>query len=449
MLHLLANRTFLYLFVAHLCALLGTGFLTVALALLAWNIAGPESGVVLGTALAIKMLAYVGLAPVAAAFAEGLPRRRLLISLDLVRAGMALMLPYVTETWQVYGLIFCLQAASAAFTPVFQAAIPEILPAELDYTKALAWFRLAYDLESLLSPVLAAALLVAADASILFAGTALGFLTSSILIWASALGNPMRCGRTRRLWERIGNGISLYLASPRLRGLLALNLAVAAAGAMVIVNTVVIVKAKLGLGESHVALALGAFGGGSMLAALILPPILERLSDRLVMLGSAALLGVGLTLAPFLLELGFIALVLVWMILGFGYAAVQTPSGRLLRRSSMPEDRPAIFAAQFSLSHLCWLLTYPLAGKLGAQIGLSKAFFMFALIALASTALALRLWPKHTEVLIPHRHPELPPDHPHLLEYGGNRDHRHPPMGGSHVHLNWLPGTGSNRRPGD
>jgi MFS family permease len=433
MLRLLANRTFLYLFVAHLCALLGTGLLTVALALLAWKIAGPEAGVVLGTALAIKMLAYVGLAPIAAAFAESLPRRRLLISLDLVRAGMALMLPYVTEVWQVYGLIFCLQAASAGFTPVFQAAIPEILPAERDYTKALAWFRLAYDLESLLSPALAAALLAVAGASILFAGTALGFLASSALIWASALGNPVRSVPMRRLWERIGSGLSLYLASPRLRGLLALNLAVAAAGAMVIVNTVVIVQATLGLGESHVALALGAFGGGSMLAALTLPPVLERLSDRSVMLGGAALLVVGLALAPFLLELRFAALLLLWVILGFGYAAVQTPSGRLLRRSSMPEDRPALFAAQFSLSHLCWLLTYPLAGKLGAQIGLSKTFFVFALIALASVTLALRLWPKRMEVLILHRHPELPPDHPHLLEYGGNSNHRHPPMGGSHV----------------
>ncbi|WP_280109901.1 hypothetical protein [Azospirillum sp. B506] len=39
-------------------------------------------------------------------------------------------LPFVTEVWQVYVLIFVLQAESAAFTPTFQATIPDVLPDE-------------------------------------------------------------------------------------------------------------------------------------------------------------------------------------------------------------------------------------------------------------------------------------------------------------------------------
>ena len=58
-------------------------------------------------------------------------------------------------------------------------------------------------------------------------------------------------------------------------------LAAAAAGAMVIVNTVVLVRGGLGLGETDVALALGFFGGGSMLAALMLPRLLDHVPDRL------------------------------------------------------------------------------------------------------------------------------------------------------------------------
>ncbi|WP_292276778.1 hypothetical protein [Marinobacter sp.] len=34
----------------------------------------------------------------------------------------------------------------------------------------------------------------------------------------------------------------------------------------------------------------------------------------------------------------------------------------LLTQSSREKDRPALFAAQFSLCHACWLVTYPLAG---------------------------------------------------------------------------------------
>src|SRR5215207_1384094 len=112
MFEILGNRTYRHLFFAQVIALLGTGLATVALGLLAYDLAGANAGAVLGTALAIKMIAYVGVAPIAAAFAERLPRRAMLVSLDLVRAGVALALPFVTQIWEVYVLIFVLQAAS-------------------------------------------------------------------------------------------------------------------------------------------------------------------------------------------------------------------------------------------------------------------------------------------------------------------------------------------------
>ena len=75
MLYILKNRTYRHLFAAQIIALLGTGLATVALSLLAFSIAGKEAaGSVLGTALAIKMIAYVGIAPVAGALAEILMR---------------------------------------------------------------------------------------------------------------------------------------------------------------------------------------------------------------------------------------------------------------------------------------------------------------------------------------------------------------------------------------
>jgi hypothetical protein len=48
--------------------------MTVALGLLAFKIAGDREGAVLGTALAIKMVAYVGIAPVAGSLAGYVPR---------------------------------------------------------------------------------------------------------------------------------------------------------------------------------------------------------------------------------------------------------------------------------------------------------------------------------------------------------------------------------------
>ena len=114
MLEPLRNRTYRQLFAAQVIALIGTGLLTVALGLLAYELAGGDAGAVLGTALAIKMIAYVGVSPIAGAAAGMLPRRAMLVALDLVRAAIALCLPFVDQVWQIYVLIFILQSASAA-----------------------------------------------------------------------------------------------------------------------------------------------------------------------------------------------------------------------------------------------------------------------------------------------------------------------------------------------
>ena len=187
MLSPLRSRTYRHLFAAQVIALLGTGLATVALGLIAFRIAGAEAGAVLGTALAIKMIAYVFVAPVMAALVERLPRKGVLVGADLVRAAIALSLPFIDQVWQIYVLVFILQSASATFTPAFQALIPVVLPGEKEYTKALSLSRLAYDLESLVSPLLAAALLAVMSFHNLFVGTMIGFLVSAAMVLATRL----------------------------------------------------------------------------------------------------------------------------------------------------------------------------------------------------------------------------------------------------------------------
>ncbi len=424
MLEILRDRTYRHLFLAQVVALLGTGLATVALGLLVFDLAGEGAAMVLGTVFAIKMVAYVGLSPVAGALADRVNRRRLLVALDGVRGLCALCLPFVTEVWQVYVLIFVLQAASAGFTPTFQATIPDVLPDEARYTRALSLSRLAYDLESIVSPMLAAGLLAIMASGTLFLGTALGFLASALLVVSTVLPDPQPTA-PRGIYERTTRGLRIYLATPRLRGLLGLSLAVASAGAMVLVNSVVLVRAVLGLGDGALAWALFAFGAGSMVAALVLPRLLDRLDDRRVMLAGAwlmvvALLALAGTVAT--VGLSWPVLLAAWVVIGLGYSTVQTPSGRLLRRSAHPEDRPALFAAQFALSHACWLIAYPLSGWLMTAFGPVVTLLVLAACATLGIEAARRLWRPDCAADIPHTHTDLAPDHPHLR---GPNPHAH------------------------
>ncbi len=418
----LKNPTFRRLFAAQAVALTGTGLATVALGLLAYDLAGEDAGAVLGTALAIKMVAYVTLAPLAAVLAARLPRRAFLVALDLVRAVVVLVLPFVDQVWQIYVLIFLLQAASAGFTPAFQATIPEVLPDETEYTQALSLMRLAEDLEQIASPLIAAALLVFVSFPVLFAGTVVGFVLSAALVAGSRL--PVRrVAEDEPFLAAATRGLRIYAATPRLRGLLALEAAVAAAGAMVYVNTVVLVETRLALGAPQVALAFAAFGGGSILAALLLPRLLHRAADRPIMLAGAAVMVLSVAAVP--LAGGLAALLCLWALAGFGFSLTQTPIGRILNRSASDTDRPALFAAQFALSHACWLVTYPLAGWIGAIAGLSTVALGLAAIGAVALGVTLFLWPARDPEELDHDHPDLALGHPHLAEHGLEGTHRH------------------------
>jgi MFS family permease len=167
-----------------------------------------------------------------------------------------------------------------------------------------------------------------------------------------------------------------------------------------------------------------------MVAALLLPRLLDRVGDRIVMLPAAAsmaifMLGFAFLIATYSPPALFGPLLFTWTLLGIGYSAAQLPMGRLLRRSAHAEDRPPIYAAQFALSHACWLVTYPLAGWLGSAAGMTTTLITLGLIAAIGAVMATLLWPVPDLEVIPHEHANLPPNHPHLTGAGSSDRHAH------------------------
>ncbi|PBC38384.1 MFS transporter [Rhodococcus sp. ACPA4] len=400
---LFAIRDYRLLFSAQIIALFGTGLATVALGLLAYDLAGPSAGAVLATALTIKMSMYVLIAPLAAAYVDRLPRRAFLVALDVIRASVVLALPFVSEIWHIYVLVGVLQAASAAFTPTFQAVIPDIVTDEADFTRALSASQVAYTMESLLSPVLAAVALSFMTFNLLFVATSVGFAVSALLVLATRIPNA-RPSTHRNAWDRIASGVRIFVTTPRLRGIMALNLVVAAAGSIVVVNTVNYVRDQLGGTQSDVAWMLAASGSGTLLTALALPRVLDRTAERTVMTAGSVVLVFSASAAASLAVAGVFTWILtaaVWALIGAGMAMIVTPTGKVLRRSVDPAGIPEVFAAQFSLSHLAWLFTYPIAGWVGTSAGFALTWSILAALAAVGAASGWVLWPREASTEMP------------------------------------------------
>ena len=96
-----------------------------------------------------------------------------------------------------------------------------------------------------------------------------------------------------------------------------------------------------------------------------------------------------------------------------GWHAADALAGDRLRLRPCPDaDRPAVAPLG------------PARGSPGAACGLDTTFLVMAARAALGVGAALRLWQAGESDTLPHAHPDLPPDDPHLCAHGAAA-HRH------------------------
>ena len=170
--------------------------------------------------------------------------------------------------------------------------------------------------------------------------------------------------------------------------------------------------------------------GGSMIAALSLPRLLDHVPERSAMLTGGGLMTVAILAGS--AGQGFAALAAAWAVIGFAGSLIGTPAGRVITRSSDEESRSTVFTAQFALSHFCWLVAYPLAGVLGRLEEVWIAFAVLAALAAAGTAAAALLWPADDAAVLTHEHPEQEHTHEHV--HDAHHQHGHEGWEGPEPH---------------
>jgi dTMP kinase len=98
---------------------------TVAFMALVLEITGSPTAV--GGILALRLLPAALGGPLAARAARRWDRRRIMVSMDLARAGMIAAVPLVRGLWWVYVWAFTIEVASLVFLPARDASIPDLV----------------------------------------------------------------------------------------------------------------------------------------------------------------------------------------------------------------------------------------------------------------------------------------------------------------------------------
>ncbi|WP_017656159.1 MFS transporter [Fortiea contorta] len=431
----LRNPIFARLYTAQTTSLLGDALTWVGLALLAFELAGKNAAVLLSVALTLRVTAFVLLSPLAGAIADRLDRKKIMVVTHTFRMLIVGLLPFVTQIWQVYILIFALNVFNAFFTPTYQATIP-LVTGENDYPQAIALSAATYQLLGVLGPGIAGSVAAFIGARQVFFLDALSFAIAAVLIFTlpgqlvvAQSQQPSRT--TRRTWGDIKDGTTRLLTDAPIRYALAMQLVASIAGAQILVNTVGYVQGTLKFGEVQYGWVMAAFGIGATLCAVIVGTFNRSLPRTTFVLIGATLITLALLPANYA---NLTPLMLLWVVAGAGQSLVNLPTQTLIADRIPSGVQGRVYGAHFAWSHLWWAISYPLAGWLGSNFA-EREFLYGSLVGLMLLVVVqITLSPQLHE----HEHLHYPSVHEHKHIHDEHHQHDHDEgmaIGESHNHL--------------
>lgn len=355
------------------------------LALLAFELVGKDSAIVLSGALTLRVAAFVLLAPLAGAIADRFDRKRILVVTHLARMLLVSLLPFVTQVWQIYVLVLSLNVFYAFFTPTYQATIP-LVTGQNEYPQAIALSSATFQLLGVLGSGIAGAVAAFVGARQVFFLDALTFFMAAILI--ITLPGQLRVEQTTsqarttgRTWRDIKDGTTRLFADAPLRYALAMQLVASITGAQILVNTIGYVQGTLKLGSVQYGWVMGAFGIGATISAVLVGSLKQRWARTTLLLMGAAPITVALLPANYA---GLGLLMVLWLIAGAGQTCVNVSAQTLIADRTPTDAQGRVYGAQFAWSHLWWVFSYPLAGWLGTHFR-NAEFLYGGLIGLVLT----------------------------------------------------------------
>ncbi|MEH2264613.1 MFS transporter [Nostoc sp.] len=442
----LRNPVFARLYTAQTTSLLGDALTWVGLALLAFDLAGKNAAVVLSVALTLRVTAFVLLSPLAGAIADRLDRKKIMVVTHIFRMLIVGMLPFVTQIWQIYVLIFALNVFNAFFTPTYQATIP-FVTGENDYAGAIALSAATFQLLSVLGPGIAGSVAAFIGAKQVFFLDALSFAMAAVLIFtlpgqAAVLiftlpgqlvvaQTQQPSVTTRRTWGDIKDGTTRLLTDAPIRYALAMQLVASIAGAQILVNTVGYVQGTLKLGEVQYGWVMAAFGIGATLCAVIFGTFNISLPRTTFVLIGATLITLALLPANYA---NLTPLMLLWLVAGAGQSLVNLPTQTLIADRIPSGVQGRVYGAHFAWSHLWWAISYPIAGWLGSNFAEREFLYGSLLGFMLLVVVQITLSPQVHE----HEHLHYLSVHEHKHIHDEHHQHNHDEgmaRGESHKHL--------------
>ncbi len=180
----LRHRDFRLLFGGQAASNFGSNAVAVAMAIYITRSTGSPTD--LGLILAAQTVPFVLLLLFGGVWADRLPRHRVMVVSDVVRAGIHVLLAVLiltgsAQVWEIALIEAVFGVAWAFFQPAETGLLPQTVP-EDEIQGARAWMEGSWNLSLVLGPAVATALVLTVGAGWAFAADALTFVVSALTL---------------------------------------------------------------------------------------------------------------------------------------------------------------------------------------------------------------------------------------------------------------------------
>ncbi|MGB3903632.1 MAG: MFS transporter [Anaerolineae bacterium] len=396
----LANRSFRALWLGQALSHLGQSIIYVVVALYVYELTGSARQV--SFAVALELLPFVVIGPLAGLLADRLERKGMLVAAFSAQAALVGLLPFTTSLAQLYVLVFLSSLLAPVTSLVWAVALPSITGQRL-FIRGSSLGIVAYNAANVLGPIVGGWLVSLMGARPVF------FLVVGCFVAAASLSiraaSPVPTAEVREplklraIRSEMVEGIQALLGSPVLRYLVLLNCISSLGWSAPSVAAVVYLTDILGLGGREYGLLRGAIAMSIGLGVYVLGRYSRLLSRQRLLVGGVVLAGLAYMFV--LVQPGLLLLLALWFVSGLGWAANWLIDQALWAQVTPDRVRGRVYSLAEAIISLAEVGTTLLGGWLVSARGPIQALFIIGLaistgsVAVAALARPLRhVWPR-------------------------------------------------------
>jgi dTMP kinase len=396
---------FTRLFSAQVVSSIGDWTALLAIIALAQRVAGPNA---VGLVMIARMLPGFLLAPIGGALVDRWNRKVVMVTCDLGRAGLLVVLPFWDNLLGIVVISFSIEVLTLLWGPAKDASVPNIVkdPDQLASANSLGLIAAfgTFPVGSLMFALLAAVAswlgnfnaldrLRVEQVSLAIWVDGLTFLASALLISRLALSNGQHDGGAparppaKQTWRDIVDGLRFIRSNAVVRGVMIGLAGGLIGGGSIVPLGAIFAKDVLKADDSAFGFLTAALGIGCAIGVATLLWLQRRLPREAVFTSAVIVTGIAIGVLAWVSTLAF-AILLVAL---FGAAAgcAYVTGFTLLQESVADEMRGRILATLYTVVRVCLLLSLTIGPFVASGLGALADRLFNGKISIGSADLSL------------------------------------------------------------